>query len=467
MKEDTNADNFIVHRGGWNCGHELIPVSDLSVPKEVRDKIAATLKPVKPVKSEEQKAGIQKRWEERLRLNAKIKEFDELLPDARKSVSEFGEEKIQTVFNAVKSKLAEWKNESLEYQLKKLHYEGFEYDGSKYDTWEVAKAAYQKQYAKVENQIAKENVKLEIAHAAGFAKTTKSKVVKDLVDKFNELFASENTSIDTLKGIAKELNQRVEKLEANAAKKNALTLKNIDESNYTQKRKDDAFWEKESKAKSDSAFRKDTEKIWENATDLEKISMTKYTGGSGSYNRPLRGFEDSWYDYKGVGQVDLNREGSADNIKSLTGLIDRSVSKKDVWLQRGIETKQGTSNFLGLGINASKLNAMSKTELQSMVGKIVRDDAFVSCGSMKGVGFNGDILNIYCPRGTKMIYSEPFSVYNGDALTTNNLWDGKTKYEFGGEMETIIQRGSYFRITKIERNPHGKLYIDCEVVGQI
>jgi hypothetical protein len=40
MKEDTNADNFIVHRGGWNCGHELIPVSDLSVPKEVRDKIA-------------------------------------------------------------------------------------------------------------------------------------------------------------------------------------------------------------------------------------------------------------------------------------------------------------------------------------------------------------------------------------------------------------------------------------------
>ena len=25
MKEGTNADNFIVNRGGWNCGHQLIP----------------------------------------------------------------------------------------------------------------------------------------------------------------------------------------------------------------------------------------------------------------------------------------------------------------------------------------------------------------------------------------------------------------------------------------------------------
>jgi hypothetical protein len=39
MKEGTNADNFIENRGGWNCGHELIPVSDLTVPKEIREKM--------------------------------------------------------------------------------------------------------------------------------------------------------------------------------------------------------------------------------------------------------------------------------------------------------------------------------------------------------------------------------------------------------------------------------------------
>jgi hypothetical protein len=38
-KDGTNADNFIENRGGWNCGHELIPVDEAGVPKAVREKI--------------------------------------------------------------------------------------------------------------------------------------------------------------------------------------------------------------------------------------------------------------------------------------------------------------------------------------------------------------------------------------------------------------------------------------------
>ena len=38
MKEETTPENFIVLRGGWNCGHELIPVSEVTVPKNIRDK---------------------------------------------------------------------------------------------------------------------------------------------------------------------------------------------------------------------------------------------------------------------------------------------------------------------------------------------------------------------------------------------------------------------------------------------
>lgn len=37
MIEGTNASNFMVYRGGWNCGHQLVPVSDLSVPASFRD----------------------------------------------------------------------------------------------------------------------------------------------------------------------------------------------------------------------------------------------------------------------------------------------------------------------------------------------------------------------------------------------------------------------------------------------
>lgn len=38
MIEGTNEDNFVVNRGGHNCGHELIPVNKMSIPKSIRDK---------------------------------------------------------------------------------------------------------------------------------------------------------------------------------------------------------------------------------------------------------------------------------------------------------------------------------------------------------------------------------------------------------------------------------------------
>jgi hypothetical protein len=39
MIEGTNEENFIVYRGGYNCGHELIPVSEATVPVSIRQKI--------------------------------------------------------------------------------------------------------------------------------------------------------------------------------------------------------------------------------------------------------------------------------------------------------------------------------------------------------------------------------------------------------------------------------------------
>lgn len=39
MIAGTNADNFMVNCGGWNCGHKLVPVSEVAVPKEVREKL--------------------------------------------------------------------------------------------------------------------------------------------------------------------------------------------------------------------------------------------------------------------------------------------------------------------------------------------------------------------------------------------------------------------------------------------
>lgn len=118
-----------------------------------------------------------------------------------------------------------------------------------------------------------------------------------------------------------------------------------------------------------------------------------------------------------------------------------------------------------MGISEKQLKSMSQDKLFDLLKKdAVTDTAFVSCGSCKGTGFSGVIFNIYCPKGTKMLYAEPFSAYgDGD----KKHWDGKKDQgTFGHELETIIQRGTKFRITKVEKSSKG-IFIDMEVMEQI
>jgi len=407
------------------------------------------------------KTKIKAAWDERVEIN----QLETLLVGVKNLKSTFSMPEIKSVYGAVESKLAGWKDLSLTQQKAKLEFEiKWVGDNKKYNTWQIAQDAYKKRLAKIEYTIKKEDIKLSVTHSLGYAETTKSALVKQLASEFNQL-AGKDTSILVLKTKAQKLNQEVARLEAIKAKK-SLKIGKINESDYIQARKDAALWAK-SRQRADDVLRPDTERVWAETSNAEKIAATRYTEGSGAFNRPLRGFKGSWYSYEGVGKVDLNHEGAKGYIDSLTNFLNRTSSKRDTWLQRGVEGKQGTSNFLGLGLDGNKLASMSNSELQSFVGKIVKDEGFVSCGSAKGTGFSGDILNIYCPKGTKMVYSEPFSRYNGDSLDHNNLWDGSTKYTLNSELETIIQRGTSFRITKIERDRYGKLYIDAEVVAQI
>lgn len=41
MKPTTTPDNYQELRNGWQCGHQLIPVSSVAVPQEVKDKLKA------------------------------------------------------------------------------------------------------------------------------------------------------------------------------------------------------------------------------------------------------------------------------------------------------------------------------------------------------------------------------------------------------------------------------------------
>ncbi|GHV56563.1 hypothetical protein AGMMS49579_21280 [Spirochaetia bacterium] len=58
-------------------------------------------------------------------------------------------------------------------------------------------------------------------------------------------------------------------------------------------------------------------------------------------------------------------------------------------------------------------------------------------------------MDIYAPKGTQMMYAEPFSAYGRGG---GSGWDGISKQShFGRESEMIIQRGASYTITKIEK----------------
>ena len=231
---------------------------------------------------------------------------------------------------------------------------------------------------------------------------------------------------------------------------------------YSQERKDAALWAK-SPQEADEVLRERCGEVWRKASKAEKDALYEYTRGSGGFNRPLRGYDGSWSNFKGVGKVDLNNEGMGAAIQHMTNAIHKSTYDRDVWLQRGVETVEGAAGFLG--IKAEDLRQWKLKDLKAALeGKPKIDPAFVSCGSAKGKGFTGIIFNVYCPKGTKMIYSEPFSRYGGG---DKRKWDGKApQAAFGYEDETIIQRGTTYRITKVEKKGQ-RLYFDMEVVEQI
>jgi hypothetical protein len=76
MKEGTDKDNFIENRGGWNCGHQLYPVSEAAVPLAVREKIKAS------------QPKTQAQIDEKLTSNTKLDEVIQIMDNAKISYNE-------------------------------------------------------------------------------------------------------------------------------------------------------------------------------------------------------------------------------------------------------------------------------------------------------------------------------------------------------------------------------------------
>ena len=241
---------------------------------------------------------------------------------------------------------------------------------------------------------------------------------------------------------------------------------------YSKERKDKALWTTD-KRKVDGIMRKKTGEMWRNATPEEREAIHEYTYTYKKFNEPLRGIEYGTSRYLGVGNTDLNAgsKRSGKKLNAITDLLDECSYDHDMWLNRGVRFS-GMDKFFNVPMDL--LQTGTESELRkALLGTTPTEYAFGSMGSAKGEGFSGDIImNIYAPKGTKMLYAEPWSYYGHDKRgrlheMDGANWDGQsTQPSYGTEFETILQQGTQFRVTKVERRGLGTIFVDLDVINQ-
>lgn len=300
----------------------------------------------------------------------------------------------------------------------------------------------------------------------------------DLMKKYQD-FYKQLEELDAEGSSYHDIQQQLKKIEQEIAKVQS-DLKNVEKSGiidtavddaFSQARKDAAMWAKSTK-EADALLRDKCGEVWRTSPPIQKNAIYDYTQSYHKFNEPLRGIEYGSEKFLGVGNVDLDQIGvkysgwkpgaMRKEINAMTDIIEKSVYQEDFWLQRGCRFK-GMDKFFNVPMD--KLQHASQSELEALLlGTTPTEYGFCSCSVAKGKGFSGDIiLNIYAPSGTQMMYVEPFSAFgNGGGKS----WDGlKPQSSFGQESEIILQQGTTFRVTKVEKTP-GMIYIDLEVIGQ-
>ena len=299
----------------------------------------------------------------------------------------------------------------------------------------------------------------------------------DLMQKYQDLYKqleeldTEGKAYADIQKELKQIQSQITKVQADLKKlEQGDIIDSVDDA-FSQERKDAAIWAKTTK-EADDVLRDTCGEVWRTSPPIQKNAIYDYTQSYHKFNEPLRGIEYGSEKFLGVGNVDLDQIGVSyqgwkpgqmrKEINDMTDIISKSTYKEDFWLQRGCRFK-GMDKFFNVPMD--RLQSATQAELeQLLLNTTPTEYGFCSCGVAKGKGFSGDIiLNIYAPSGTQMMYVEPFSAFgNGGGKN----WDGIAKQgSFGQESEIILQQGTKFRVTKVEKTS-GMIYIDLEVIEQ-
>ena len=450
-----------------------------------------------------------------------------LIPDVNKWHKQFSSQELHGVYDAVEAKLAQWQSLTLEKKASKLQFEAIDFLGGnmhgvqqKYATWEVLQAAYLKKLDEVKTAIDWVNINKAYADVKGYS--TQSKVYhKILFDLKNAMIAQDK---DLAKQLIKEAEDKRDSL-IQLKTKRAVNKNNgsipFDANAYSKTRKDAALWARDADT-GDDYFRPFAEADWKRWSKNEKEVAFNYTSGSSYINEPcyktylntkygVHGeVRDSWKDINTLSDmiekskpftrdVWLNRGASIDEFFGQFGerlISDRTIEIKYENIAKEIKDKkkelrwemnnqkikklQSKIDDLQKQLDSIDISNIITSDLSKIIGKEGLNKPFMSTAHTKGYGFVGSgenkvtshcVYNIYCPKGTKGIYTEPYSRY-GRLWDDGYKWDGKDGvHSYGGsmELEVILQRGTRFRVTKVQRLYNSgdfKWFIDIEVIDQ-
>lgn len=449
-----------------------------------------------------------------------------LIPNVNKWHKQFSSKELHGVYDAVEAKLAQWQSLTLEKQASKLQFEAVDFLGGnmhgvqqKYSAWKVSQAAYLKKLDEVNTAI--DWISINKAYVDVKSYSTQSKIYhKILFDLKNAMVAQDKDLAEQLIKEAEDKRDSLILLKTNrAVNKNNGSIP-YDANAYSKARKDAALWAKDADV-ADDYFRPFAEADWKRWTQNEKEVAFNYTSGSSYINEPcyktylstkhgINGeVRDSWTDINTLSDmieksqpftrdVWLNRGGSLSEFKAQFGIsldydyyqetVCKSIIQEihDKERQLGSTSNEGFKKILKTHLSDLKKQLKDEekkliiTDLSQVIGKEGINKPFMSTAHTKGYGFVGNgeddvtssfVYNIYCPKGTKGIYTEPYSNF-GRLRDKGYEWDGKEGAHSYGvlmELEVLLQRGTKFRVTKVQRQYNNGAYrwfIDVEVIDQ-
>lgn len=407
-------------------------------------------------------------------IKKQLQSMSSVIPNAKQWSDQFTVSELQAVHDAVQNKLAQIASLPIDKQIKKLENEikyvcdpTYLKPHSIYPTWKVSQSAYMQELAKVKHQqkVNELTAKLNILKTY-LSAHTKATTLASLIAQAETNLTSDN--LFEAEMYVSEAEKKKAALEAAQARRDAKKGKGVtnlnqidfDDDTRTQERKDAAKWFKNDTDANDFYFEEtNTKAQWLAASAEEKKALHQYTAGSSYITEPLRAIKGYYHYYTS------RKDESERDVEQMTNIISRCYCTHDIWIKRdeGAWCAEYRWGIPDLSVYESNPSAL--------VGRIGVDESFMSCGNNKSTYFGSKpvILNIYCPKQTRLIYAEPFSEFGGKhdngIYKPGKSWDGSSKPLTTHENEIILQRGTKFRITKAEYKS-GQWYIDCEVLSQ-